>query len=260
MENIGFVEIRVTGSKGNLDLSPENYDIREIISILETVENLLYPGDKRDRPIISYNIEEGSVKHLFKTSIQYIIGFNAVLGQVNQVKNIDFLDLGTAKAFENIQDIAKKRNYVFYIKTSLKNTQEVKVDTTTTYYRTEAIWVDAEFYLYGKVTNAGGKDRANIHVLTEEMGTIRIQTPISFLEQYHENLLYKTYGIRVTGKQHSETGEMDTSSLTFIELVNYQPKYDEVYLRDLRDKAKKSWLGSIDSDEWLNEIRGGYDT
>lgn len=253
------MEIRITGSNGNHDLTPENYDIREIISILENAENLLYSGDKKDRPNISYRIEEGSVKHIFKTSIQYIIGLNAIIGQVTQVQNIDFLDLATAKAFESIQDIATKRNYVFNIKTSLDKTNEVKVDKTTRYYRTVAIWADAEFYFYGKVTNAGGKDKANIHIHTEEFGTVRIQTPISFLEQYNENLLYKTLGIRATGKQHSETGELDTSTLKFIELVDYQPKYDEHYLKALRDRAKKSWLGSIHPDNWLKEIRGGYD-
>jgi hypothetical protein len=259
MEKVGFIEIRITGSKGNLDLSPDNYDIRDIISILENAENLLYPGDKRDRPTISYKMEEGSVRHIFKTSIQYIIGFNAILGQVVQVQNIDFLDLSTAKSFENIQDIAAKRDYVFIIKTSLDNSNEVKIDRTTHYYRTEAIWADAEFYFYGKITNAGGKDKANIHVFTEELGRVIIQTPISFLEQYDENLLYKTFGIRATGKQHSETGEIDTSTLKFIELVDYQPKYDEQYLKTLRDKAKKSWLGNINPDKWLKDIRGDYD-
>ena len=259
MEKIGYIEIRITGSKGNLDLSPENYDIREIISILENAENLLFSGDKRERPTISYKIEEGSVKHIFKTSIQFIIGFNAIIGQVSQVQNIDFLDLSTAKAFENIQDIAVKRNYAFSIKTSLENTYEVKIDRTTRYYRTEAIWADAEFYFYGKVTNAGGKDKANIHIYVEEIGTVRIQTPISFLEQYDDNMLYKTFGIRATGKQHSETGEIDTSTLKFIELVDYQPKYDEQYLKKLRDKAKKSWLRGISPDNWLKEIRGSYD-
>ncbi|HBI80435.1 MAG TPA: hypothetical protein DDY04_00420 [Bacteroidales bacterium] len=259
MDKIGYIEIRIQGSKGNLDLSPENYDIREIISILENAENLLYPGDKRDRPTISYKIEEGSVRHILKTSIQYIIGFNAVIGLINQVQNIDFLDLSTAKAFENIQDIAVKKNYVFSIRTSLDNSNEVKIDRTTRYYRTEAFWADAEFYFYGKVTNAGGKDKANIHIFTEELGTVRIQTPISFLEQYDENLLYKTFGIRAVGKQHSETGEIDVSTLSFIELVDYQPKYDELYLKALRDKAKKSWLGSINPDNWLKEIRGSYD-
>jgi len=259
MDKIGYIEIRITGSKGNLDLSPDNYDIREIISILENAENLLYPGEKRDRPTISYKIEEGSVKHILKTSIQYIIGFNAVIGQVHQIQNIDFLDLSTAKAFENIQDIAAKKDYNFSIKTSLDNSNEVVVNGSTRFYRTESIWADAEFYFYGKVTNAGGKDKANIHIYTDELGTVRIQTPISFLEEYDENLLYRTFGIRAIGKQQSETGEIDTSTLKFIELVDYQPRYDEIYLKTLRDKAKKSWLGGINPDEWLNGIRGGYD-
>jgi hypothetical protein len=259
VEKIGFIQIRIIGSKGNLELSPDNYDIREIISILENAENLLYSGDKKDRPPITYKLEEGSVKHIFKTSIQYIIGFNAVLGQINQVQNIDFLDLSTSRALENIQDIAAKKDYAFLIKTSVINSNEVKIDRTTRYYRTEAVWVDAEFYFYGKVTNAGGKDRANIHIVTEELGMIRIETPISFLEEYEDNLLYKNFGVRAIGKQHSETGEIDKSSLKFLELVYYQPKYDEKYLKELRDKAKKSWLGSINPDEWLKQIRGGYD-
>ena len=259
MEKLGFIEIRITGSLGNMDLSPENYDIREVISLLENAENLLYPTVKKDRPTISYKIEEGSVRHIFKTSIQSIIGFNALIGQISLSQNIDFLELGTAKAFENIQDIASKRNYSFTIKTSMEKSNELRIDKTTRYYRTETIWADAEFYFYGKVTNAGGKDKANIHLSTEELGTIRIQTPISFLEKYDDNLLYRTFGIRAIGKQHSETGEIDTNSLKFIELVDYQPKYDEGYLKTLRDKAKKSWLGSINPDAWLKEIRGGYD-
>ncbi len=259
VDKLGYIEIRITGSRGNLELSPDNYDIREIVSILENEENLLYPNDKKDRPTISYSIEKVSVKHILKTSIQYIIGFNAVIGQVNQIQNIDFLDLSTAKAFENLQDIASKKDYVFSIKTSLDNTNEVNVDITTKFKRTEAIWAEAEFYFYGKVTNARGKDKANIHIYTEDLGTIRVQTPISFLEDYEDNLLYKTLGIRATGKQHSETGEIDTTTLKFVELIDYQPKYDEFYLKGLRDKAKKSWLGSINADNWLAEIRGGYD-
>jgi hypothetical protein len=258
MDKLGYIEIRITGSKGNFDLSPDNFDIKDIMSLLDNAENLLYPGDKKDRPSISYKIEAGSVKHIFKTSIQQIIMLNAVIGQVSQEQSIDFLDLGPAKAFENIQDLAKKRDYTVSITTSLNNTNEVRIDHATKFYRTEAIWADAEFYFYGKVTNAGGKDKANIHVLTEQYGSLRIQTPISFLEQYDENLLYKTFGIRATGKQHSETGEIDPSSLHFLELIDYQPKYDEPYLKALRDNAKKSWLGNINPDEWLNEIRRGY--
>lgn len=260
MDKIGQIEILITGSKGNLELSPDNYDIREIISILENFENLLFPGDKKDRPIISYKIEEGSVKHIFKTSIQYIIGFNAILGQVQKVQNIDFLDLSTAKAFENIQEIATKKNYTFTLKTSLENTYEVRVNQTTTFNRTEVIWVDAEFYFYGKITNAGGRDKTNIHINTDDFGSVTIYTPVAFFENLEENIIHKRlYGIRALGKQHSETGELDKSSLKFIELVEYHPIYDEKYLQSLRDKAKKSWLGQVNPDNWLREIRGGYD-
>lgn len=259
MDKIGYIEIKITGSKGNIELIPENYDIREIISILEDAENLLFPLDKKDRPIISYGIERGSVKHIFKTSIQFIIGFNAIIGQINQQQNIDFLDLPTAKAFESFQETASKKDYYFSIKTSIDNTNELKIDRSTKLFRSEAVWADAEFYFYGKVTNAGGKDKANIHISTEEYGVLRIGTPIAFLEGYEDNLLYKTFGIRALGKQHSETGELDGNSLKFIELIDYQPKYDEAYLDFLIDKASNSWSKISNHDEWLRQIRGSYD-
>jgi hypothetical protein len=259
MDKIGQIEIYVYGSIGNIELTPDNYDIREIIDMLENAENLLYPNDKKNRPTISYSIESGSVKHIFKTTLQYIIGFNAIIGQVQQMKSIDFLDISTAKAFESIQDMAVKKDYSFSIKTSLDLSNEIIVDKNSNFRRSESVWGDAEFYFYGKVTNAGGKDKANIHIYTDELGTVRIQTPISFLEKYDDNLLYKTLGIRALGKQHSETGEIDTSSLIFVELIDYQRKYDDNYLTQLREKAKKNWLGDIDADKWLKDLRGGYD-
>ncbi len=258
MENIGFIEIRITGSKGNLELSPDNYDIRELIAMLENVENLLYPNEKKERPTISYRVEDGSVKHILKTSMQYIIGFNAVIAQVNENRSIDFLAFKTAKAFENIQDVATKKDYTFSIKTSLEQTNEITVDKTTSFYRSDAIWADAEFYFYGKITNAGGKDKPNIHLVTEDLGTIIVQTTQDYLEKYNENMLYKTFGIRAKGKQHSETGEIDKTTLKFIEMAEYQPKYDEQYLNQLIEKASKSWDGIKDKEAWLREVRGGY--
>lgn len=259
VDNTGFIEIRVAGSKGNLELSPDNYDIREIISILENAEDLLYPVDKKDRPVISYNIEQGSVRHIFKTSLQYIIGFNAIIGQVSQAKSIDFLDLPTAKAFENIQRIAKSKDYLFSIETSVNHSNKVEITRNTSYYRKESLWVDAEFYFYGRINNAGGKDKANIHINTNEYGNLLIQTSVAFLAAREENILYKTLGIRAIGKQHTETGEIDTASLKFIEFVDYQPAYDEDYLNQLIEKASSSWSKIENKESWLKEIRGSYE-
>ena len=61
MEKIGDIEIRVIGKSGNQNLSPDNYDIKHIATILQNVEDLLYPNNKKNTPIITYDIEEGSV-------------------------------------------------------------------------------------------------------------------------------------------------------------------------------------------------------
>lgn len=259
MEKTGYIEIRISGTKGNMELTPDNYDIREVREMLEYAENLLIPGDKKERPTISYQLEEGSVRHIFKTSIQYIIGFNAIIGQVNQNQAIDFLDLPTASAIESFQDIAIKKNYSFEITTSLTETNKIQIDKTTRFVRSEAIWADADFYFYGKITSMGGKEKSNIHIATDDSGIIIIQTDKNYLEKLESNLLYKTFGIHATGKQHSETGEIDKSSLKFIDLINYTPVYDENYLSRLRKKAQKSWLKDINADAWLKNLREGYD-
>lgn len=109
MDKIGDIEIRVIGKSGNSDLTPETYDIRHIATILHNVEDLLYPNNKKNRPIITYNIEDGSVRHIFKTSIQTVIGFSALLSQVQAQNSIDFLELKTAKALEEIQKMSRQK-------------------------------------------------------------------------------------------------------------------------------------------------------
>lgn len=257
MENIGYIEIIVSGVKGNFKLTPDTFDIKELSEIISQAEKLLFPGERKERPLISYKMEEGSVKNIFKTSLQIVIGFSAVIGQISTTHNIDFLELNTAKAFESFQETAIKKDYSFEIKTSIENSPSLKIDKSTFFYRTSENWVDAEFYFFGKITNAGGKDKANIHLVTEELGTLYIQTPQEFLAKAEENILYKTYVIRAKGKQNSETGEIEKQSLTFIELIDYNTKYDQQYLKSLRSKAM-TWLNKIDPDEWLNDIRG-YD-
>ena len=258
MDKIGDIEIRVVGKSGNLELKPENYDIKHIASILQNVEDLLYPNNKKDRPLITYDIQEGSVKHVFKTPVQYIIGFSAVLGQIQESKSIDFLDSKTARAIESIQQLSQQKNYEFQFRTSVKKDIELSINPNTRFFRTENIWVDAEFYFYGILKDAGGKSKANIHIDTDDYGYLAIETGQDFLTEQEENLLYKKFGVRATGKQNLETGEIDIKSLKLVELINYNPRFDAEYLTSLVSKAKKSWKG-VDTDDWLTNLRGGYE-
>ncbi len=258
MDKTGHIEIIVRGRKGNLPLTPELYDIREVMEVLQQVEALLYPGSKKkDRPIISYGIEESSVKHVLKTALQVVIGFNALLGEIQAHGNsLDFLELPTARAFEFFQNTARKNNFEIEVKTSIDKSSVLIIDPKTKFIRSEEVWVDAEFYFYGTIVDAGGKGKANVHLDTKDYGLLTIASEKELLSNHHSNPLYKSYGVRAIGKQNMRTGEVDKETLRLLEIVNYNPAYDESYIQSLIQKAKKSWSDVPDADEWLENIRG----
>jgi hypothetical protein len=230
----GHIEIRVIGKKGNQDLTPDNLDIRDIIEILQNAENLLFPGAKKERPTISYSLEEGSVKHVIKTSSQAIIGFNAVLAQIEKGNySIDFLEPQSAKALEFFQDTAQKQNVEFQISTSVPNTTKLVIHRGTKLFRTEEVWAEAEFYFYGTIVDMGGKGKANVHLNTQDYGLLKIEASKDMLAGYENNPLYKQYGLRAVGKQNIKTGELDKSSLHLLEIIDYDPSFQEDYIQNL---------------------------
>ncbi|MFZ1280409.1 MAG: hypothetical protein WAR59_06205 [Ignavibacteriaceae bacterium] len=256
MNKIGQIEIIVKGFKGNVEVTPDNYDIKDIVDILQNVENLLFPNNKKERPIISYDIEKGSVKHIIKTSMQAILGFNAILFQVQNDNSIDFLEVQTAKAFEFFQESAQKQNFEFTISTSIQNTSQIVINKDTKLHRSEEVWADAEFYFYGIIIDAGGKLKANIHLDTKDYGLLKIDASKEVLAEYESNPLYKSFGVRALGKQNIKTGELDKSELKLIDIIDYNPLYKEDYIKSLIKKAKNSWGNVKDADEWLSNLRG----
>lgn len=73
MNALGEIEIKVEGRVEARTLSPELVDIDEIREVLEQAGDLLFPGVRRaQRPLISYEIAEGSVQHRFRTLIQTV--------------------------------------------------------------------------------------------------------------------------------------------------------------------------------------------
>ncbi|MFZ1519628.1 MAG: hypothetical protein WAU11_12665 [Ignavibacteriaceae bacterium] len=256
MNKIGQIEIIVKGFKGNVEVTPDNYDIKDIVDILQNVENLLFPNNKKERPIISYDIEKGSVKHIIKTSMQAILGFNAILFQVQNDNSIDFLEVQTAKAFEFFQESAQKQNFEFTISTSIQNTSQIVINKDTKLHRSEEVWADAEFYFYGVIIDAGGKLKANIHLDTKEYGLLKIDASKEVLAEYESNPLYKSFGVRALGKQNIKTGELDKSELKLVDIIDYNPLYKEDYIKSLIKKAKNSWGNVKDADEWLSNLRG----
>ena len=253
------ISLRIIGKNGDEPLSPANFDIGQIRFLLDEVENLLYPDKKKrkDRPTISYEMKAGSVLNIFRTSMQNVLLVSSMLGVIEEENGyIDKLEVASAQAIENLQSFALRYNYNIEIGTSDKPDRIFKITPTTHYVRRENIMVDIECYYYGTLTDAGGKDKANIHLDTKEAGSLTIRTDKEYLAGYQGNPLYKKFGVRVRAKKNILTGDIDKSTLSLVELLDYQPKFDKDYLMGLIHKATPKWRG-INADEWLNNVRGG---
>lgn len=257
MQQTGQIEIHVVGWKGNNPLTPDNYDIKEIISLLSNVEPLLYPGMRGDRPDIAYSLESGSVRNIFKVTKQAEAAFVAVMTMVASSQSIDSLEAPSARAIEQIQTMAVKHNYDFEFRAASHEGNILSITPSTRFYRSDALWVDAEVYLYGTLVDAGGKDKSNIHLETKDYGTIVISADRETLKNEERNLLYKEYGIQAKARQNVMTGEIDKSSLKLIKIIDYKPTFDKDYLDGLIEKVGDRY-DNIDVDDYVSKIRGNY--
>lgn len=254
--NSGIVEIKVKGKLGNEPLSPENFDIREIKNLFDVVENLLYTGNKSSRPRITYSIGEGSVVNKFETTMQGVATFLAIIDMVNVNGNLDGLEYSAAKALSDVQQSAVRYDFTYEFGSPKKDSPSLTISKETSFHINESLWADAEFYFYGLLVNAGGKDYPNIHLQTKDYGVLKIATNKEILKSQSQNVLYKYFSVRASGKQNISNGELDPSSLELIEFQEYDPEYNAKYLDDLIKRATPRFKGIGDADEWVNKIRG----
>lgn len=151
------------GKYGAEALTPENYDITLIQSVLEYAIALLDLDKKKETPITTFRIESGSVNNIFTTSKQKAVEFASVLSLVASTASIDQLDAKTAVAFEGMQKFAIQNNFNIDVSTSESTEHVVRITPQTYYKRTENVWADAEVYYYGTIVDAGGKKKTNLH-------------------------------------------------------------------------------------------------
>ena len=240
---------------GNINgerISTSNFDIEYEMQMLEWVNSLL-GGKEKGRPLIVHTIEDGSYMGVFLTSLQRVAQVAAVLAMVIPQNDISHLEPKTAETFEDILSFSRANGLSVKISTEHDNAS-LLITPKTQFKKQVDVWVDGEFYFYGVVTDAGGKNKSNIHLDTGE-GTITITVDKDALAKREDNILYKQYGARVTAKQNIITGELDKDSIRLIELLGFNPVFDADDLIKHQQSAAKAWEG-VDVDKFLSEIRG----
>jgi hypothetical protein len=254
-KNQGQIIIHLEGNYSGKSLTPDNYDITLMQNVLKYAISMLDLDKRKDGPITTLHLEEGSVKNIFTTSKQKVVEFASVISLILSSSSIDYLDAKTAVAFEEIQNFASQNNFNVNISSSESTKDIIKITPTSYFRRTENLWADAEVYYYGTIIDAGGKNKSNIHLDTSD-GLIKIDASKELLTNLESNPLYRKFGVRAMAKQNIITGSIDRSSLRLIEILDFEPKFDLSYLEKKMEASTPIWSG-IDADEFLHEIREG---
>lgn len=261
MEDKGNLFITIEGKVDGESLSPRNYDVREVMETLQLGLDVLFGSEKRNRPSVTYALEEGSVRHVFTTLTAIAAIANTQLQEAQKSGSLVGMEPVRAKAVLALQESAKKHNRVYKLGSS-KESVALQLDKKTTF---EAVisrrWYETEFYFYGQIEDWGGSSRSNIHLLTLDRGKLTLTSTREYLSSIEQNMVYKSCSVRAVGLEDAVTGDIDYDSLRVIEIKPYnRSNYDQQYLDKLSERTSKNWLGSVENpEEWLHKLRGYVD-
>ena len=257
MEQTGYISIIITGKTADGNLNPKDIDIDETKELLSDVETLLFPSksEKNERPKVTYEVQEGSVKNLFYIPLAKVIMFSALMTEVGKQGSVDLLDSKAAVIIDKWQRNAQATGRQYAIHSSIaEDTSLITINQESQFISPQSDWVDTSLYLYGEIYEEGGLSNINLHILTDRYGKLFVKASKEQLTA-GDNKLFKVYGLWVKGKQNIGSGQL--KDLELIDYLKYQPEYEELALQKLIKKASASWKSVKNKDEWLADVRGG---
>lgn len=231
MELNGYISITISGKTSNGNLTPKDIDITETKELLSDVETLLFPSkpEKDERPKVSYEVKEGSVKNMFYIPVAKAIMFTALMAEVGNQGTIEILDTKAAIVIDKWQRKAYLSGRHYAIASSVSPDKPIiTINKESQFIAPQSNWVSTSVYLYGKIYEEGGLNKINLHIIMERYGRLPVKATEEQLTT-GENKLFKIYGVWAKGKQNISTGEL--KDLELIDFIMYQPEYDEIALQ-----------------------------
>jgi hypothetical protein len=234
-------------------LSPKDIDINELKEIISDVESFLFPNrkEKQNRPHISFDIEDGSVKHKFFLPVTAVILFNGLTSEIKNRNNLDFLDYKRQSIIDKFQKKAVKEGHIIEFNSSISKESSLIIDYTSNFEMMTPAFHESEFYLYGEIYQEGGKN-PNLHINTKEYGNLTISATKEQIMD-GEKKTYKPYGIKVRGKKSFDDNSL--TDLELIEFIQYKPVFNKSHLKKVIEKASVNLSKITNVDAWLDDIK-----
>ena len=251
MEEQGYIEVKVSNRDNSL--SPNDIDIAKIKDLISDIETFLYPTrkEKKNRPHISYDLQEGSAKHKFFLPISAVILFNGLTNEIKNRNNLDFLDYRRQTVIDKFQKNALQEGLTIELCNSLEPNLKLIIDSSTNFEMIAPDFYESEFYIYGEIYQEGGKT-PNLHITSKKYGNLTVAaTKEQIMEG--EKRTYKLYGVKVKGKKSFEDDKV--FDLELVDYLSHNPVFNESLLEKVIGKASENLSKITNVDAWIDDLR-----
>ncbi len=253
------INIKIEGLREGKQLSPDLLDVDEVVSLLSYARDFLFPEKGKSRGRVSVALKEGSAIISLDVDSATAVQAHALLGQLNSDHDLGLLNSKQVEAIEGIQKFVSEGNFVLHFGMFDAIAPGLRLDRETEWSNPEDIWIDEELYVQGEIVDVGGKTKSNIHIDTEEFGTLTVAADKLTLSEDDKNRLYKRHQLRILIKRNLNTGEFKKGSAKLIEFIDFddgQEETAEEYLDRLIAEAKPYMDKIEDPEKWLKNVRG----
>ncbi len=250
---IDELRLAINDRINNDEVSPSHVSLALLGEFQKDVSEFIRGSSNSiDSSNIIVSIESGSLAFLAKG----LLTAAALWADLETLKNTNLLssiDPKRAYVIEKWQDSAQKNPHRHYYVSDKSNTLFFSINSDSNFHISDDIWVQVEKYLYGTITNMGGKNKANIHLDLENGETLPpIATTQNFLAQGEQNRLYRNSLVHIVAEENLRTGKL--RNLTLLSFEDHKPVYDEKEFKLMVEKGTKAWSEVPSS--WLEDLRG----
>lgn len=221
------INIKIEGLREGKQLSPDLLDVDEVVSLLSYARDFLFPEKGKHRGRVSVALKEGSAVISLDVDSATAVQSQAILNQLNTDHNLGLLNSKQVEAIEGIQKFVHDQSFVLQFGMADRLNEGLRMDRETQWQVPEDTWVDEELYVQGEIVDVGGKTKSNIHIDTEEFGTLTVAADKLTLTEDDKNRLYKKQQLRILVKRNLNTGEFKKGSAELIEFIDFDEAREE---------------------------------
>ncbi len=252
-----IMEIKFSGE----NILPETIRARDLADILANVEESLTAIILKENADINIddlviglvNIEEGSAKLRFKSSMQ-IIALLAFTMLSTAISTGDFtkVPITAINSVKSISDFTKKRNCVAEFRTQIDSEKPLASLTPTSEINIPAIYqLSGETVIYGRIIRVGGATPKAVIRLNDKQ-TVYCEVKESLAKEIAHKL-YSWVGLSGTAKWTTEDYSLD--SFRIEKITEYEDIPITKSISELSSIAGKHLKDKIDVIKTISELR-----